>query len=59
MQYRILGRTGLEVSELGFGGWEIGWTPPDKADEVGLMLNRALDLGINFVDSSAGCEDPK
>jgi len=53
MQYRTLGRTGLEVSELGFGGWEIGWTPPDEADEVGRMLNRTLDLGINFIDSSA------
>jgi len=53
MQYRVLGRTGLRVSELGFGAWEIGWTRPEEGEEVGRLLNRALDLGINFVDSSA------
>ncbi|MCZ6632579.1 MAG: aldo/keto reductase [bacterium] len=53
MEYRRLGRTGLEVSELGFGAWEIGWTRPEEGDEVGRLLNRALDLGINFIDSSA------
>jgi hypothetical protein len=53
MQYRTLGRTGLQVSELGFGAWEIGWTPLEEGDEIGRLLNRALDLGINFVDSSA------
>ena len=53
MRYRTLGRTGLKVSELGFGAWEIGWTHPDAGDEVGRLLNRALDLGINFIDSSS------
>ncbi len=53
MEYRTLGRTGIEVSELGFGAWEIGWTPLEKGDDVGRLLNRALDLGINFIDSSA------
>ncbi len=53
MDYRTLGRTGLKVSELGFGAWEIGWTRPEEGDEVGRLLNRALDLGINFIDSSA------
>ena len=53
MQYRTLGRTNLKVSELGFGAWEIGWTSPAEGDEVGRLLNRALDLGINFIDSSA------
>ena len=53
MRYRTLGRTGLEVSELGFGAWEIGWTDPAEGDAVGRLLNRALDLGINFIDSSA------
>ena len=53
MEYRTLGRTGLEVSALGFGAWEIGWTHPDDGADVGRLLNRALDLGINFVDSSA------
>ena len=53
MQYRILGRTGLCVSEVGFGAWEIGWTPLEEGADIGRLLNRALDLGINFVDSSA------
>ncbi|MYE89355.1 aldo/keto reductase [Candidatus Poribacteria bacterium] len=53
MQYRRLGRTELEVSELGFGAWHIGWTPHDQGDEVGQLLNRALDAGVNFIDSSA------
>ena len=45
MQYRRLGRTELEVSELGFGAWHIGWTPPEEGDDVGRLLNRALDAG--------------
>jgi aryl-alcohol dehydrogenase-like predicted oxidoreductase len=53
MRQRTLGRTGLEVSELGFGAWEIGWTAPQEGDEIGRLLNRALDAGINFIDSSA------
>ena len=53
MEYRRLGRTELEVSELGFGAWHIGWTPPEEGDEVGRLLNRTLDAGVNFIDSSA------
>ena len=53
MEHRTLGRTGLKISALGFGDWEIGWTHPDIGEEIGRLLNRALDLGINFIDSSA------
>ncbi|MCC7263324.1 MAG: aldo/keto reductase [Candidatus Latescibacteria bacterium] len=53
MEYRRLGRTGLQVSALGFGAWEIGWTRPEEGEQVGRLLNRALDLGINLIDSSA------
>ena len=53
MRQRTLGQTGLEVSELGFGAWEIGWTALQEGDEIGRLLNRALDAGINFIDSSA------
>jgi hypothetical protein len=47
MKFRKLGRTGLNVSEVGFGGWAIGgsWGPQSEADSVG-ALNRALDLGL-------------
>lgn len=53
LERRRLGRTGLEVSALGFGAWEIGWTDVDAGDEVGRLLNRALDLGLSLIDSSA------
>lgn len=53
MNTRRLGRTELQVSVLGFGAWEIGWTKPEEGDGVGRLLNRALDLGINLIDSSA------
>jgi aryl-alcohol dehydrogenase-like predicted oxidoreductase len=53
MNFRTLGRTHLSVSELGFGAWEIGWTRPEEGDEAGRLLNKALDCGINFIDSSA------
>ena len=51
MQQRRLGLTNLQVSELGFGAWEIGWTPVEQGDDIGRLLNCALDQGINFVDS--------
>ena len=55
MQYRILGRTGLKISEIGFGAWAIGggmWGKTD--DKVSLdALRRSLDLGVNFVDTAA------
>jgi len=55
MKFRKLGRTGLDVSEIGFGAWAIGggWGPQSEADSVA-ALNRALDLGVNFIDTAAG-----
>jgi aryl-alcohol dehydrogenase-like predicted oxidoreductase len=55
MHYRKLGRTGLEVSDIGFGAWAIGggWGPQDEAESLA-ALNRALDLGVNFIDTAAG-----
>ncbi len=55
MKYRKLGRTGLEVSAVGFGTWAIGgdmWGPQD--DGVALeALHRARDVGCNFFDTAA------
>ena len=51
MQYRPLGKTGLEVSRLGIGLAEIGETPT-KAEQVARLLNTALDNGINFLDTA-------
>jgi len=55
MNYRGFGRTGWEVSEIGFGAWAIGggWGPQNDADSVA-ALHRALDLGVNFIDTAAG-----
>jgi myo-inositol catabolism protein IolS len=54
MEYRDLGRTGLRVSEVGFGAWAIGgdaWGPVEDASSLA-AIERALELGINFVDTA-------
>ena len=53
MKYRTLGRTGLNVSEVGFGGAGIGhvWGPTTD-EECIRSVRQALDLGINFFDTS-------
>ncbi len=56
MRYRTLGKTGLEVSELGYGAWGIGktmWIGADD-DESLRALRRAIDLGVNFIDTALG-----
>jgi aryl-alcohol dehydrogenase-like predicted oxidoreductase len=55
---RTFGRTGLEVSEIGFGAWAIGgsWGSQDDRDSLE-ALHRALDLGVNFIDTAAGYGD--
>jgi aryl-alcohol dehydrogenase-like predicted oxidoreductase len=60
MKFRKLGRTKLNVSEIGFGAWPIGggWGPQSETDSVA-ALNRALDLGVNFIDTAAGYGDGK
>jgi hypothetical protein len=52
MERRTLGRTGLEVSILGFGGAEIGFEGADDAD-VERLLGSALDAGLNTIDTAA------
>jgi aryl-alcohol dehydrogenase-like predicted oxidoreductase len=52
---RTLGRTGLEVTTLGFGAMELrgGTNGPEISDEAaGELLNTVLDEGINFIDTS-------
>jgi len=53
MQYRALGRTGLNVSAISFGAWAIGgtWGPVDDEESL-KALHRALDLGVNFFDTA-------
>jgi aryl-alcohol dehydrogenase-like predicted oxidoreductase len=53
MQYRVLGRTGFEVSTVSFGAWAIGGTWGAVDDEESLKaLHRAVDLGVNFFDTA-------
>ncbi|MCC6589414.1 MAG: aldo/keto reductase [Bryobacterales bacterium] len=61
MRYRALGRTGLSVSELSFGAVEIGmdYGIPGAGDHgrpseenAARLLNRVLDLGINYIDTA-------
>ena len=54
-----LGATGLEITRVGFGawaigggGWEWGWGPQDD-DESVAAIHRALELGVNWIDTAA------
>jgi aryl-alcohol dehydrogenase-like predicted oxidoreductase len=53
MNYRELGRTGWQVSEVSFGAWGIGgdWGTTDDAESLA-ALREALDLGVNFIDTA-------
>lgn len=54
MNYRKLGKTGMEVSELGFGAWGIGkamWIGADDTQSLA-ALRHSIDLGVNFIDTA-------
>ncbi|MBW7883818.1 MAG: aldo/keto reductase [Caldilineaceae bacterium] len=53
MKYRPLGRTGMNVSEISFGAWAIGGSWGVVDDEQSMAaLHRAVDLGVNFIDTA-------
>lgn len=62
MQYRTLGRTGIRVSEIGFGAWAIGGTAEASGTPLGwgkssdddslAAIRRARELGVNFFDTA-------
>jgi len=54
MRYRQLARTGVEVSEIGFGCWTVGttWWGDRPESEAVRLLHRARDLGITFFDTA-------
>jgi aryl-alcohol dehydrogenase-like predicted oxidoreductase len=59
MKYRTLGRTGFEISEIGFGAWGIGgaqWLGGND-DESMRALRRAMELGFNFIDTALAYGD--
>jgi len=52
MKYRRFGRTGWQVSEIGYGMWGMGeWTGSDD-DQSLRSLQRAVELGCNFFDTA-------
>ena len=54
MQYRTLGRTGLQVSDVGFGAMTIGGEIFGATDDQESLraLHRAVDMGMNFIDTA-------
>jgi aryl-alcohol dehydrogenase-like predicted oxidoreductase len=54
LNYRTLGRTGVKISEIGYGAWGIGgvqWTGGDDMEAI-RALNLAIDHGLNFIDTA-------
>lgn len=54
LEYRKLGKTDIEVSEIGFGAWAIGgdaWGPVEDENSIAAMQH-ALDIGINLIDTA-------
>jgi aryl-alcohol dehydrogenase-like predicted oxidoreductase len=56
---RTLGNSDLQLTSIGFGAWAIGggnwefaWGPQDDNESIG-AIHRALDLGINWIDTAA------
>ncbi len=55
MKYRTLGKSGIKVSEIGFGAWTIAlawWGKKIEEDEAKRMLKKAYDVGINFFETA-------
>jgi len=54
MKYRRLGKTGLGVSVIGVGTWQLGgeWGQRFTQQEVDQLLGRARELGVNLVDTA-------
>ena len=50
MNYRTLGRSGLQVSPLAFGGNVFGWTVDESTSFS--LLDAWLDAGFNFIDTA-------
>nr|MBS9408468.1 aldo/keto reductase [Streptococcus oralis] len=54
MHYRTLGKTGITVSEIGFGAWAIGgdeWGPVNYKQSI-TAIKKAIECGLNFIDTA-------
>src|SRR6266704_3051240 len=54
MQYRILGGTGLRVSVIGLGTWQLGgeWGHDFSQSEADTILDQGQQLGLNLIDTA-------
>ncbi|RLD24419.1 MAG: aldo/keto reductase, partial [Bacteroidetes bacterium] len=54
MNYRKLGKTGFSISEISLGTWQVGgkWGESFNEENAEAILNRAIDSGINFIDTA-------
>lgn len=54
MNYRRLGKTGFEISEISLGTWQVGgrWGDPFSKENAEKIINKAIDAGINFIDTA-------
>ena len=54
MNYRKLGKTGFEISEISLGTWQVGgkWGDDFNHETADKILNAAVDSGINFIDTA-------
>ena len=51
MEYRILGKTGLKISRMGFGGIPIQRIDPEGTR---VLMHSLLEAGINYIDTARG-----
>lgn len=54
MNYRKLGKTGFQVSEISLGTWQVGgkWGAPFNDKSADEIINKAIDSGVNFIDTA-------
>jgi myo-inositol catabolism protein IolS len=54
MKYRRLGKTGMKVSVIGIGTWQLGgeWGKEFEQAEVDSMIDKGAELGINLIDTA-------
>ncbi len=54
MKYRVLGKTGLQISEISLGTWQVGgkWGSEFSFENADKILNTAIDNGVNFIDTA-------